>query len=116
MQHAGAHTHTHTTHMTEGLHLVQNPVDLWHDVFAVHVDGRVRAITKGNVENSTTLHTQKLFSKVHSLVLFVNATQTHGHNGIYTNKTRIYLPFDITMHVEHPGPFHYNVIQTTQSL
>lgn len=49
-------------YVTEGLHLVQDTVDLWHHVFAVHVDGCVGAVTQRSVEHSTALkntrHTQ----------------------------------------------------------
>lgn len=45
--------------MTEGLHLVQDPVDLRHDILAIYVNGSVGAVTQGNVEDGTSLHTRR---------------------------------------------------------
>lgn len=45
--------------MTEGLHLVQDPVDLGHDILAIYVNGSVGAVTQGNVEDGTALHARR---------------------------------------------------------
>lgn len=54
--------------MTEGLHLVQDPVDLGHDVLAIYVNGSVGAVTQGNVEDGTALHMRaRRHAKTHTV-------------------------------------------------
>lgn len=59
--HFDAHERSHCltvwclTHMTEPLHFLQNLVDIWHHVLAVHHDGRVGAVPQSNMEHSTAL-------------------------------------------------------------
>lgn len=43
------------THMTEALHFLENLVDIWHHILAIHHDGSVGAVPQSHMEHSTAL-------------------------------------------------------------
>lgn len=43
------------TYVTETFHFLQNLVDIWHHILAIHHDGRVGAVPQSHVEHGATL-------------------------------------------------------------